>query len=151
MLAAQDNLPAALGAYRACLAIAERLAKFDPGNATWQRVLAMSHGRVATVLGRLVAAKPARTASRGKALIVGGRQGEGNFGTRIWHTPHQAHVLPQSRAARQGRRLECRVRLAGGDRLAGCTLHSFVSWPPSLAALAGAQCAVAELVRCSFS
>ena len=37
---AQGNLPAALESYRATLAIGERLAKADPGNADWQRDLA---------------------------------------------------------------------------------------------------------------
>ena len=34
------------------LAMAERLAKADPGNARWQRDLALSHGRVAMILVR---------------------------------------------------------------------------------------------------
>src|SRR5215831_12640798 len=34
------------------LAMAERLAKADPGNARWQRDLALSHGRVAMILAR---------------------------------------------------------------------------------------------------
>ena len=39
MLKAQGNLPEALKAYRDSLAISERLAKADPGNAGWQRDL----------------------------------------------------------------------------------------------------------------
>jgi hypothetical protein len=35
--------------YQASLAIAERLAKADPGNAGWQRDLALSCGRVAVI------------------------------------------------------------------------------------------------------
>ncbi len=46
---AQGNLAAALTSYRDSLAIRERLAKADPGNAGWQRDLALSYGRVATV------------------------------------------------------------------------------------------------------
>ena len=43
MLRAQGNLPGALESYRAALAIGERLAKADPGNAGWQRDLSVSH------------------------------------------------------------------------------------------------------------
>jgi hypothetical protein len=46
---AQGNLPAALTSYQASLAIRDRLAKADPGNAGWQRDLALSLGRVAIV------------------------------------------------------------------------------------------------------
>ena len=49
MLFDQGNLPAALAAYQTSLAIRERLAKADPGNAGWQRDLAPSHGRIAMV------------------------------------------------------------------------------------------------------
>jgi len=53
VLRAQGNLPEALAAYKASLAIADRrLAKADPGNAGWQRDLALSHGRVAMILLR---------------------------------------------------------------------------------------------------
>jgi tetratricopeptide (TPR) repeat protein len=50
VLVAQGNLTEALHAYRDSLAIAERLAKADPGNAGWQRDLAASHGKVGDVL-----------------------------------------------------------------------------------------------------
>jgi hypothetical protein len=49
VLIAQGNLPDALAAYQDSLAIAERLAKADPGNAPWQRDLALSHGRIGRV------------------------------------------------------------------------------------------------------
>jgi hypothetical protein len=52
MWIADGNLPAALESFRASLAIAERLAKADPGNAEWQRDLAISHGLVAMLLAR---------------------------------------------------------------------------------------------------
>ena len=42
MLVDQGNLPEALKAYRDSLAIAERLAQADPGNAGWQRDLSVS-------------------------------------------------------------------------------------------------------------
>ena len=41
--------PAALTSYRASLAIAERLAKADPGNAGWQRDLSVSHNKIGDV------------------------------------------------------------------------------------------------------
>jgi hypothetical protein len=46
---AQGDLAAALTSYQASLAIAERLAKADPGNAGWQRDLALSYGRIALI------------------------------------------------------------------------------------------------------
>jgi len=50
---AQGNLAAALTSYQTGFAIAERLAQADPGNAGWQRDLALSHGRVAMVQARM--------------------------------------------------------------------------------------------------
>ena len=44
-----DRLAAALTSYQAALAIAERLAKADPGNAGWQRDLGLSYGYVALI------------------------------------------------------------------------------------------------------
>ena len=44
----QGNLPEALKAYQAGLAIAERLARADPGNAEWQRDLSVSQNGSAT-------------------------------------------------------------------------------------------------------
>jgi hypothetical protein len=49
MQQAQDDLTAALTSFRAGLTIAERLAEADPGNAEWQRDLAVSYGRVALI------------------------------------------------------------------------------------------------------
>jgi hypothetical protein len=43
----QGDLPAALAAYDASLAIRKRLAEADPGNAEWQRDLIVSHGKLA--------------------------------------------------------------------------------------------------------
>ena len=40
---AQGNLPEALKAFRDSLAIVDRLAKADPGNAGWQRDLSVSY------------------------------------------------------------------------------------------------------------
>ena len=52
VLVAQGDLPAALTSYQASLAIAERLAKPDPGNAGWQRDLSVSHDKIGDVQGR---------------------------------------------------------------------------------------------------
>jgi hypothetical protein len=49
VLRAQGNLAAALESFKAAHAIRERLAAADPGNAGWQRDLAVSYGRVAMV------------------------------------------------------------------------------------------------------
>ena len=49
MQQAQGNLAAALTSYQASLAIAERLAKADPGNAGWQRDLSVSHNKIGDV------------------------------------------------------------------------------------------------------
>ena len=49
MQSAQGDLAAALTSYQASLAIRERLAKADPGNAGWQRDVAAGYGRVALI------------------------------------------------------------------------------------------------------
>ena len=55
---AQGKLPAALNSYQASLAIMERLAKSDPGNAAWQSDLALLQktGDVQVAQGNLPAA-----------------------------------------------------------------------------------------------
>ena len=50
VLVAQGDLPGALKSYRDSLAIAERLAKADPGNAGWQRDLSVSYSKIGDVL-----------------------------------------------------------------------------------------------------
>jgi tetratricopeptide (TPR) repeat protein len=45
----QGDLAVALTSFQASLAIAERLAKADPGNAGWQRDLSVSHERIGDV------------------------------------------------------------------------------------------------------
>jgi hypothetical protein len=50
VLVARGNLTEALEAYRDSLAISERLAKADPGNAGWQYDLGISHERIGDVL-----------------------------------------------------------------------------------------------------
>jgi hypothetical protein len=52
VLVAQGNLAPALDNYRASLAIAERLAQADPGNAEWQRDLIVSYVKLAEIAGR---------------------------------------------------------------------------------------------------
>jgi hypothetical protein len=47
VLKAQGNLPEALKSFRDSLAIRDRLAKADPGNAEWQVDLVVSHWRLA--------------------------------------------------------------------------------------------------------
>jgi hypothetical protein len=49
VLVAQGDLTGALKSYRDSLAIAERLAQSDPGNAGWQRDLSVSYSKLATV------------------------------------------------------------------------------------------------------
>lgn len=46
---AQGSLPEALKAYRDSLAIRERLAQADPGNAGWQRDLSVSYAKIGTL------------------------------------------------------------------------------------------------------
>jgi hypothetical protein len=45
----QRNLAGALASYREAIAIRDLLAKSDPGNAGWQRDLAVSYGNLASV------------------------------------------------------------------------------------------------------
>ena len=50
VLVAQGNLPEALKSFRDGLAIRDRLASADPGNAGWQRDLSVSYNKVGDVL-----------------------------------------------------------------------------------------------------
>jgi tetratricopeptide (TPR) repeat protein len=50
VLVAQGNLPEALKSFRDGLAIRERLAQADPGNAGWQRDLSVSYNKIGDVL-----------------------------------------------------------------------------------------------------
>jgi hypothetical protein len=49
MQLAQNDFAAALMSYRDCLAIRERLAQSDAGNADWQRDLALGYAKFAKV------------------------------------------------------------------------------------------------------
>ena len=73
MQQAQGDLAAALTSYQASLAIAERLAKADPGNAGWQRDLSVSHNKIGDVQqaqGDLAAALTSYQASLAISLSV---------------------------------------------------------------------------------
>ena len=71
MQQAQGDLAAALASYQASLAIAERLAQADPGNADWQRDLALSYGRVAIVKAQQGARNDALSAlQQGREIVA---------------------------------------------------------------------------------
>jgi hypothetical protein len=53
VLVAQGNPPDALKFYRDELAIADRLAEADPGNAGWQRDLSVSFAKLAIVFQKI--------------------------------------------------------------------------------------------------
>ncbi len=79
---AQGDLQAALGSYQAGLAIAEKLARQNPGNAQWQRDLSVSHdniGDVQQAQGDLQAALGSYQAELGIAEKLA-RQDPGNAG-----------------------------------------------------------------------
>jgi hypothetical protein len=68
---AQGDLAGALASYRDSLAIADRLAQSDPGNAGWQRDLAFSNGRIADVLRKMGnRAEALEALRRGRAIMV---------------------------------------------------------------------------------
>jgi len=70
VLVAQGKLPGALKAYQADMTIADRLAKADPGNASWQRDLAMSHADLADFYAKTGEREKARAAlGQGKAIM----------------------------------------------------------------------------------
>ena len=71
VLVAQGNLPEALKTYRDSLAIRDRLAKSDPGNAGWQRDLSVSFAKLAGVSRKMGASADALSALRqGQAIIA---------------------------------------------------------------------------------
>ena len=68
---AQGNLPAALTSYQASLAIRDRLAKSDPGNAGWQHDLAVSYEKVTSAYPKATQSMEAREAlSTGRDIIA---------------------------------------------------------------------------------
>jgi len=71
VLVAQGNLPEALKSFRDGLAIADRLAKADPGNAGWQRDLSVSYKKLADVSKRSgETATALDMLQQGRAIIV---------------------------------------------------------------------------------
>jgi tetratricopeptide (TPR) repeat protein len=67
----QGDLNAACAFYEASLAIIQPLGEADPGNAAWQRDLAISHGRVAMILARQEVGSEALAAFvQGRDIIV---------------------------------------------------------------------------------
>jgi tetratricopeptide (TPR) repeat protein len=80
---AQGNLPAALTSYQASFAIRDRLAQSDPGNAGWQRDLAVSYDRVGDVQkaqGNL----PAALTSYQAELAIADRLAKSDPGNAGW-------------------------------------------------------------------
>ena len=85
VLSVQGNLPAALAAYNASLAITERLTSADPLNAVWQSDLSIFHSRNGDVLvaqGNLPAALEAYNAS----LAICDRLAKADPGNAVWQS-----------------------------------------------------------------
>jgi tetratricopeptide (TPR) repeat protein len=83
VLVAQGNLPEALKSFRDGLAIRDRLAKTDPGNAGWQRDLSVSDNNVGDVLkaqGNL----PEALKSFRDALAIRDRLAKIDPGNAVW-------------------------------------------------------------------
>ena len=71
MLVAQGNLAEALKSFRASHDIFGRLAQADPGNAGWQRDLAVSHAKLASVFRKEGEnAKALDALRRGRAIMA---------------------------------------------------------------------------------
>jgi len=83
VLRAQGNLPAALDSYKASLAIRDRLAKADPGNAGWQRALFVSHNKIGDVL-RAQGNLPAALDSYKASLAIADRLAKADPGNASW-------------------------------------------------------------------
>jgi tetratricopeptide (TPR) repeat protein len=80
---AQGDLAGALTSYQTSLAIRDRLAKADPGNAGWQRDLAVSHNKIGEVQqaqGDLAAALTSYRAS----LAIIERLAKADPGNAVW-------------------------------------------------------------------
>ena len=71
MQVAQGDLAGALKSYRDSLAITDRLAKSDPGNAGWQRDLSVSYAKLADAYRKSSETAEARKAlASGRAIIA---------------------------------------------------------------------------------
>jgi tetratricopeptide (TPR) repeat protein len=83
VLVVQGNLPGALKSFGDGLAIADRLAKSDPGNADWQRDLSVSYGKIGDVLvaqGNL----PEALKSFRDGLAIADRLAKSDPGNALW-------------------------------------------------------------------
>ena len=104
VLVEQGNLPEALKAFNASLAIADQLAKADPGNAGWQRDLSVSQAKIGDVLveqGNLPEALKAFNAS----LAIADRLAKADPGNAGWQRDLAlAHGRVAAILARQGDR-----------------------------------------------
>ena len=83
MQRAQGDLPAALTSYQASLAISDRLAKADPGNAGWQRDLSVSHNKIGDVQ-RAQGDLPAALTSYQASLAISERLAKADPGNAGW-------------------------------------------------------------------
>jgi hypothetical protein len=77
------NLPEALKWFRDGLAIAERLAQSDPGNAGWRRDLLVSHDRIGGVLGLQEILSEAMKSYR-DGLAIAERLAQSDSGNADW-------------------------------------------------------------------
>ncbi|HTW28913.1 MAG TPA: tetratricopeptide repeat protein, partial [Acetobacteraceae bacterium] len=97
-LVAQGKLAEALTAFRDGLAIRERLAAADPGNAGWQRDLSVSHNKIGEVLVAQGKLAEALTAFRDSHAIFE-RLAAADPGNAGWQTDL---VASHARLAQQG-------------------------------------------------
>ena len=122
MQVAQGNLPAALTSYQASLAITERLAKSDPGNAGWQRDLSVSHNKIGDVQvaqGNL----PAALTSYQASLAIRERLAKADPGNAGWQRDLSvSHEQDRRRAGGAGR------SAGGADELSGRRSRSASVW-----------------------
>ena len=123
MLVAQGNLPEALKSFRDGLAISDRLAQADPGNAGWQRDLSVSYDRVGDVLvaqGNL----PEALKSFRDGLAIRDRLAQADPGNAGWQRDLSVSYEQDRRRAggagqsARGAEILSATRLAIADRLA---------------------------------
>ena len=134
---AQGDLAAALTSYQASLAIADRLAKADPGNAGWQRDLSVSHEKIGDVQ-RAQGNLPAALTSYQASLAIRERLAKADPGNAGWQ---RDLALSYGRVAvvaagqgdgdgalsayRRGREIIVRLTRQSPDN---ATLHSDLTW-----------------------
>ena len=103
--------PAALTSYQANFAIADRLAKSDPGNAGWQRDLSVSYekvGNVQVAQGNL----PAALTSYQAGLAIRERLAKSDPGNAGWQRDLSVLYREVGRAGRAGSTVAGRALLA---------------------------------------